>query len=259
CNTFDMQNDVILKGKVYIQNPNGGEPAVDTIYLFQPRLYGVNNVQIGPKLDKNGHLYDKHSYLLRTPGSSDIYSGYVPRREVLTGRQFDYVSDSVNAQEDPLSNFIKIELEEDEKGNFIPLDKNNVAQMNEFKKYVELRQKHNIDQDRYLDGLLAKASEAREAYIKATKPQYAKPTNQQSREELQKVERARESREKREAQNRAYYDRIAHMNMVDSAMHNYGLDDHAQHIGVPGMGMPMGQMPPGPPPSGGPTGGGRRR
>lgn len=252
-NTFDMQNDIILKGTVYIQNPNGGEPAKDTIYLFQPRVYGVNNVPIGPKLDKDGHLYDKNSYLLRTPGDPNIYSGYVPKREVMTGRQFDFVGDSVNVQESPLNGFINIEIEKDANGNFIPLDKNNAEEMNKFRNYIRMRQNRDFDQDRYLDNLLAKAKEAKEVYDEMNRPRYARPTEQMSDEEIQRVERSRASRARREAQNRAYYDRLAHMNMLDSAMHDYGLDDHAAHL--PGAGM-MGPRPMGPGPRG-PQQGGR--
>lgn len=257
-NTFDIKKDIILKGTVYIQNPNGGEPAKDTIYLFQPRVYGVNNVPIGPKIDKAGHLYDKNSYLLRTPGDPDIYSGYVPKREVLTGRQFDFVGDSVNVQENPLNGFINIEIEKDANGNFIPLDKNNAEEMRQFKNYIKMRQEHNVDQNRYLDGLLAKASEAKEVYDEINRPRYARPTEEMSESELHRVEKARASRAKKAAQDRAYYERIAHMNMMDSAMHNYGLDDHAAHL--PGAGMmgpgPMGPRPMGPGPRG-PQQGGR--
>lgn len=254
---FDMKNDIILKGTVYIQNPNGGEPAKDTIYLFQPRVYGVNNVAIGPKLDKNGHLYDKNSYLLRTPGDPDIYSGYVPKREVKTGRQFDFVGDSANLQDNPLNGFINIVLDKDANGNYIPLDKNDPAQMKEFNQYMAGREQ-KMDQDKYLDKLLAKAKEAKEAYDEATKPRYARPTEQMSEEEMQRVERARASRAKRQAQNSAYYNRLAHMNMMDSAMHDYGLDEHAAHL--PGAGV-MGARPmgPRPPQGGGPATGGRRR
>ena len=258
---FDMKRDIILKGTVYIQNPNGGEPAKDTIYLFQPRVYGVNNVAIGPKLDKNGHLYDKNSYLLRTPGDPDIYSGYVPKREVKTGRQFDFVGDSANLQDNPLNGFINIVLDKDEKGNYIPLDKNDPAQMKEFNQYMAGREQ-KMNQDKYLDNLLSKAREAKEVYDEATKPRYAKPTEQMSEEEIQRVERSRASRARKQAQNRAYYDRLAQMNMMDSAMHDYGLDEHAAHL--PGAGMmgprPMGGRPPqGGPQSGGPAPGGRRR
>jgi len=255
-NTFDMSKDIILKGTVYIQNPNGGEPAKDTIYLFQPRVYGVNNVPIGPKTDKNGHLYDKNSYLLRTPGSNDIYSGYVPKREVLSGRQFDFVGDSANLQDNPLNGFINIEIEKDANGNFIPLDKNNAEAMREFNNYVRMRQQHNVDQDRYLDGLVAKAIEAKEVYDEINKPRYARPTEQMSDSDMHKIEKARASRAKRDAQNRAYYDRIAHMNMLDSAMHDYGLDDHAAHL--PGAGM-IGPRPMGPGPRGPQQGGGGPR
>ncbi|MDE5630159.1 MAG: hypothetical protein K2I70_01015, partial [Bacilli bacterium] len=223
---------------------------------FQPRVYGVNNVSIGPKLDKNGHLYDKNSYLLRTPGDPDIYSGYVPKREILTGRQFDFVGDSANAKEHPLNGFINIVIEKDANGNFIPLDKNNKEEMRKFNNYIKMRREHNIDQDRYLDGLLAKASEAKEVYDENNKPRYARPTEEMSAEEMHKIERARASRAKKDAQNRAYYDRIAHMNMMDSAMHNYGLDDHAAHL--PGAGM-MGPRPMGPGPRGSQGGGGPRR
>ncbi len=251
-NTFDSNKDIILKGKVIVQNPNGGAPAEDIIYLFQPRVFGMNNVPIGPKLDKNGHLYDSNAYLLRTPGDPDIYRGYVPRREVLSGRQFDYVSDSVNANLGKLKGFINIELQKDEKGNFIPLDKNNVQEMNEFKRYIQMQQSKSISQDEYLDSLLAKATESYEAYREAHKPRYAKPTEEVSVEEMQKVEKSRESQAKREAQKDAYYDRITHMNMMDSVMHNYNLDEHADHL--PGVGMfgpgPMGPGPGETPPSG---------
>lgn len=257
-NNFDMNKDIILKGKVKVQNTDGSI-AEDIIYLFQPRVFGLNNVPIGPKLDKNGHLYDNNAYLLRTPGDPDIYSGYFPKREVLTGRQFDFVSDSVNANLGNLKGFIDIVIEKDDKGNFIPLDKNNVQEMNEFKRYIQMQSTKSKTQDQYLDDLVSKANDSYEAYREANKPRYAKPTEQMSEEEIHKIQKSRASQAKREAQKNAYYDRIAHMNMMDSVMHDHGLDEHAAHL--PGAGM-MGPRPMGPGPGqmgGGPAPGGRKR
>lgn len=247
--SFNFDKDVILKGTVYVANPNGGEPAQDTIYLFQPRVYGGNNVSIGPKIDKNGHLYDNNSYLLRTPGDPDIYSGYVPKREVISGREFDYVSDSFNKGNDPLNNFINIVIEKDVNGRYIPLNKNNVEEMEKFRKYIQKRQEQNIDQNMYLDGLLAKAQLAKAKYDEATKPRFAKPTKQ-------KVTKSRKSSGKRKPD---YRDAVIGANMMDSIMHNYGLDEHASHL-MPGMRMPMGPGGPtgGQPPQGGPSGGRKR-
>lgn len=74
-----------------------------------------------------------------------------------------------------------------------------------------------------------------------------------------RFKKARASKAKREAQKNAYYDRIAHMNMMDSVMHDHGLDEHATHL--PGAGM-MGPRPMGPGSGqmgGGPAPGGRKR
>lgn len=261
-NDFDLEKDVILKGKVIVQNPNGGEPAVDTIYLYQPRLYGMNNVSIGPKLDKKGHLYDENSYLLRTPGDPDIYRGYVPRREVMTGRTFDFVGNSANANLGDLEGFINIEIPKDEKGNFIPLDKKNAKEMAEFKSYIEKQSKRKVSQDAYLDSLISQAESARAAYLEANKPRYAKPTQTASREDMQKVNKARESQFKREAQKNAIADRVQRGAMAEYVEKNYGVRVPEARMGG---GMPMGSGPrgqggnPGGPNTGGPSQGGRRR
>ena len=255
---FDIDQDVLLKGTVRVRLKDG-RIAEDEIYLFEPRVYGANNVPIGPKLSKDGKLLDKLGYLLKVPGDSAIYRGHAPLREVFSGERFDYVRDSFYASEsDPLKEFIDIEIPKDKNGNYIPVDKSDVQAMEAFKKYAREREEYHIDQHQYLDDLLEAAKDAKEMYDYINRPIYASAVDIPDRADIQRVQRARASRAKREAQARAYYGTINRMNVLDTIMHEYNLDDHAGHL--PGMGMmPLGpgMMPLSSMHGGGPAPGGR--
>ncbi len=265
--SFDFEKDVLLRGVVRVRLKDG-RIAEDDIYLFQPRVYGANGTAIGPKLNKTGALLDQNGYLVRVPGEDAIYRGYVPKREVMSGEIFDFVRDSVYADpNDPLKEFIDIEIPKDKDGNFIPVDKKDPAQIAAFKKYVTERKKYNIDQHSYLADLIDAAKDAKETYDYINRPRYAKPAVAPDPREMQKIQRSRASRAKREAAARAYYGTINRMNMMDNIMHEYNLDEHADHIpgvGMPGMPGGPGGLGPGMPPlssmhNGGPTPGGRHR
>lgn len=266
--SFDMEKDVLLHGVVRIRLKDG-RIAEDDIYLFQPRVYSANDVVIGPKISKTGALMNENSYLIKLPGEDAIYHGYTPKREVLSGERFDFVRDGAYAdQADPLKEFIDIEIPKDKNGNYIPVDKNDPVQMQAFKKYVEERKKYNIDQQAYLEDLVEAAKDAKATYDYINRPRYAKPVATPDERDIQRIQRSRASRAKREAQARAYYGTINRMNMLDTMMHEYNLDEHADHLpgmGMPGMGMPPGgPLGPGMPPLSsmhhdGPAPGGRHR
>ncbi len=170
---FNLEKDILLKGKVRVKQPDNTFTE-DTIYLFQPRVYGINGVQIGPKVDQLGHVYDTNRYLVRLEDGKAIYRGNVPRREVFSEIRFDYVKDAMN-KEDELSSYIEIVLPKDEHGHFIPVDKQNKEEMALFRKYAMDREKYEIDQYDYLDNLLDMAEDTKDYFDELAKPDYAKP------------------------------------------------------------------------------------
>ncbi len=171
--TFDLESDYLFKGIVKVKMPDNTYTE-DDIYLFQPRVYGMNGVQIGPKVDKKGHIYDENRYLIRLSSDSPIYSGTVERREAFSGIRFDYVKDTSSLQ-DELSPYIEIVLKKDENGHFIPVDKTDKKEMDLFRKYAMEREKYQIDQYAYLDDLLDRAEDTKAYFDELLKPDYAKP------------------------------------------------------------------------------------
>ena len=85
--------------KVYEYNP-GGKPKVlktEDIYVYQPRLAGSNYVDgssltVGPRFRKNNVLDNRTAYAFKDPATGKIYVASIPKREVVSNRQFDFDS-----------------------------------------------------------------------------------------------------------------------------------------------------------------------
>jgi hypothetical protein len=159
---FDETKDALLKGKVSVIDASGKYIERD-IYLFQPRLYTrKSNVFIGPVRDNLGHISDDTTYLCRRPDTKEVFSGYIPKREVCSGMRFDYVSSSRHRFDERvpmsnadlrslsesdaderkrdmanISNYINVDLQKDYNGNLVPVNLNDPAEREAFNKYRE--------------------------------------------------------------------------------------------------------------------------
>lgn len=70
-----------------------GEKSED-IYVYQPRFEGRNNFVVGPRYNSDGSLNNRAAYAFKDPGTGVIYIGSIPKREIVSNRQFDF--DSTN-------------------------------------------------------------------------------------------------------------------------------------------------------------------
>lgn len=188
---FDDAKDVLLKGRLHIVDSTG-KRTVQDIYLFQPRVF-CSEVQVGPKLNKFGNMSDEHTYLCRRSGQTDILSGYVPKREVLSGMRYDYVPNGRHTfvERNPIyqdygkgdlraisdiEQFIHIDIPKDENGNFIPVNLSNVNELKDFQNYVKRHQmncKNNgITVEEYFEKEFEKAQRSLVKYIQDYEPTY---------------------------------------------------------------------------------------
>lgn len=133
---FDESKEIILRGKLHFRLPNS-QVVTQPIFLFQPRCETADGKKVGPILTKKGRLYDQNPYLVKMPDTGEIVRSYVPKREVVSGMNFDFVQGSANFQDESLKRFLYIELETDENGNYIPVDLNDPKQLVGFRKYLQ--------------------------------------------------------------------------------------------------------------------------
>lgn len=189
----DFEKDKIFRGKLKVHT-SSGSVTEDDIYLYQPRMYSTSGVCLGPKYSKNGNLSDKNTYLAKNPTTGSIMNTYIPKREVVSGLEYDFVKKSVNSRTDDISKFIEIEIPQDEFGNFIPVDLlNNQAEIERFRNYVTYFQENMQDPFEYFKARIEYAGAALEKYYEQTKPEYARPAAVQTTETVQKVESSRKS------------------------------------------------------------------
>lgn len=194
CDPAKLDEYVILKGELIIQTVHG-TTIQDPIYLFQPRVSTLNGVSLGPKLKSNGHLSDKYSYLAKDSTTGAILSGYVPKREVVSGMQFDFVNDSVHNNNGDISRFIDIKIPKDSEGNFIPVNLNNANELREFSNYLKMFKRNNIDPSKHFLKYLDYASESLNAYYESIEPDYAEPIKIKMDESVNKVKDSRRPKE----------------------------------------------------------------
>lgn len=241
---FDEKKDKLYHGKLVIKGQDG-KVIEDDIYLFQPRVY-ANDVLLGPCYTKKGSLSDKFGYTAKIPGTNEYFTGYVPKREFMSGRQFDYVNSSIHNNSENIKQFINIVIPQDESGNYIPVDLSDKKELESLRQYVIARTEYGVDPDEYLDSRLKMAEESYQQWKIDTRPKYAEPIREVSEEEIKKVEKARKARESRENMQKRYYQWLAMrppQGRYPSGMH-YGPMHHGpmRHVPHGPMGGPM--MPP---------------
>lgn len=199
---FDSSKDILLRGKMRIRMPDGSITE-DDIYLFQPRIYAGDKL-LGPRMDEKGHLCNQHCYAIVDNKTNEVYSTYIPKREISTGVAFDYVSSGATNNLKHLKNFIDIEINQDEKGNYIPVDLNDINELKRYRDYIMVR-KNQIDPYEFLMERRKWAEESYEDYCARNAPDYAKPIEQPTEAQIRRAQRDEEDREKRERDQENYY------------------------------------------------------
>lgn len=142
---FDIDKDIVVKGTLRC---NAGSKIEMPIYLYQPRLFASNNgkeICIGPKLTKDGKLNNKYIYVAKKPGNdTNIYYGYVPKAEISTGSEYDFVKNNPFTSDRRILEFINITLDTDSNGNTIPIDLKNPETRKEVEEYIKKYQDTNV-------------------------------------------------------------------------------------------------------------------
>ena len=191
--SFNETEDILLKGRLHIVDING-KKTVQDIYLYQPRLFSENNILLGPKLDKIGNLSDKYTYLCRQAGG-EILTGYVPKREVITGMRFDFMPDAAHSfvernpnfsdfsnedrkQAEALETFIHIDIPKDRNGQYITVNLNDPVQRAEFEKYKNDHLGNEKTPQEYFSEQLNKAKGPFYRYLNDHRPDYAVASSQ---------------------------------------------------------------------------------
>lgn len=88
------QNQPIIHGVITISefDESGkkiGEKSED-IYMYQPRFEGRDRFLVGPRYRSDGTLNNRATYAYRDPDIDVIYIGNIPKREIVSNRQFDF-------------------------------------------------------------------------------------------------------------------------------------------------------------------------
>lgn len=205
---FDENKDKLYHGILKIRLQDGSIEE-DHVFLFQPRVYSSNNVLVGPKLTKEGHLSDKNCYLAKEPGTQEIFRGYVPKREFMSGMPFDYVNSSVNVNSGNLKEFISIEIPQDSQGNYIPMDFTNKKELQLLREYVKARTSKPSAAYEFIEDRIRLATASMEKYFIDNRPKYAKAV-ETSKQEMQRVEKARRAMENRQQEQSDYYQWLAY-------------------------------------------------
>ena len=186
--SFNEVEDVLLKGRLHIVDING-KKTVQDIYLFQPRMFSSEGVFLGPKLDKTGNLSDKYTYLCRQT-NGEILTGYIPKREIFTGMNFDFIPDDVHSfiernpnfsdfsaedrkRAEVFEKFIHIDIPRDANGLYIPVNLNDPVQKAEFEKYKRAHLGNKKTPREYFSEQINIAKAPFYRYLNEHRPDYA--------------------------------------------------------------------------------------
>lgn len=140
-----------------------GEKKED-IYMYQPRFEGRNRFVVGPKYRSDGTLNNQAAYAYKDPDTGVIYVGNIPKREIISNRQFDFdatnkenfkkSSECISVKHRKISEVVSIKYDTDPKTGYIKtVNLNNQAEKSRFDAYMK----------KYPTG--AKADDMIEAYI----------------------------------------------------------------------------------------------
>ena len=123
------EQEIIIKGTIRCKCSDGiirGE----TIYLYQPILRTSKGKRVGPIIT-NGALNADAPYQANYDG--DQFVAHIPKREVVSQLNFDFIRGSKNHQNPEIRGYMDIEVPKDENGNYIPVDFTDPKELQEFK------------------------------------------------------------------------------------------------------------------------------
>lgn len=192
-NSFNPSEDKFIHGTLWTLDEDGQKHQED-IYLYQPIIYGKNNVKLGPRtslatkeriIDGRKEKVIDHEYIAANAPyalneSGNIYYGYFPKREVASNMPFDFDHKSLfsfkercgsisgNSPEEiknssKIQNYIQIDLDRDENGNYKVVDMFNREELEKFSEYIKKHEK--IDSVEYYQGKLNIAESARRKQV----------------------------------------------------------------------------------------------
>lgn len=241
---FDIDKDIVVKGILRCKDKNLQDVEMP-IYLYQPRLFAANNgkeVCIGPKTTKDGKLDNKYMYLVKKPvQNSSLYYGYVPKAEISSGSEFDFVKDNPFNNNKKMLNFINITLNTDAKGRTMPINLKDARERQELLNYIEKYKNTNIFYEyvqvakELYDELLEKERMERikeEARYERMKQRYSSSQKNEEQKE-EKVDK------EREAYRQYYEDQYGYLGAKSSYNKMREIMEDAHENGIP--------MPPPPP------------
>lgn len=156
--TFDETKDHIYRGKLGQYLEDGKYQELGDVYLFQPRLLykthdSKTNQDVKQEItpnDAKGVLDNGRTYVINVANENEEFYGYTPKREVLTGKKFDYIDGEfrycidasspqeqvkLEEQESDVRSILKIFVPKDNQGNLIPVDLNDPKEKAAFEEY----------------------------------------------------------------------------------------------------------------------------
>lgn len=234
---FDIDKDVVVKGILRCSNRDKTKVEMP-IYLYQPRLFASSNgheLCIGPRKTSDGALDNKYIYLAKKPNGSSIYYGYVPKAEISSGSEFDFVNNNPFNSNSRLLEFINITLEKDSNGRAKVVNLKDPIERQNLLNYIEKYKNTNIFYN-YLqiakDHLEEKEKEERMERIR----EEARSQNMQERyERSQKTEEVKEEKvdKEREAYRQYYEDQYGYLGAKSSYNKMREVMEDAHENGIP--------------------------
>lgn len=157
ANLDSLMSETIFKGTLRCKCTDGVVRA-ETIYIYQPKLQTLKGTVIGPRL-KDGALNDRTAYAVKLP-DGEVVSTYIPRRELISGLNYDFVRGTNTHQNPDIQRYFDIEIPKDEKGNLIPVNLNDPNELKQLKEYVVKHSKHRGGPEGYFGNIYGEALEA---------------------------------------------------------------------------------------------------
>ena len=239
---FDIDRDVVLKGKLRCVNENNQKVETD-IYLYQPRLFassvgGKREVCIGPKL-KDNKLNSKYMYLAKRPGKQDeIYYSYVPKAEIATGSEYDFDKGNPYNGNNRILNYINITFDYDADGNLVPVDLKNPVERQQLLAYIQKYRNTNV-----LENYVRIARRRMEADLERERMERLREDMDYKAEQKAAAQATREEKEPEKVpeKDKEYY---------DFEYGVYGKKNLYRTMAQAHMPLPNGRPPMGPPPEG---------
>lgn len=119
----------------------------DDIFMYQPRFEGRDRFVLGPIYKSDGRLNNNAAYAFKNPQNGQIYVGSIPKREIISNRQFDFdqtnsanfeaACTNIEVSNPNIKKIVSIKYDTDAEGYIKSLDLNNINDLNRLKDYYQ--------------------------------------------------------------------------------------------------------------------------